>query len=392
MKRFSLAAIMSAFIVSSSPALAFGSAKAEQDVPAFISGLLADPSDLTGVAVLLKDQSQKLSIGDTVRRATLIPDVEQKDSNYTLRLEPAKIEPAYFSDGGVVEAEIRFTSEAGAWFTHRSARLVSSGDGLAWVDPLEETVHSKVDLVDTRKGKAGVSLQAFAEDLPPSPQFLGSNNLVPMPKAMQPAGRAVVAAGGCMNLQYVSDSNRSTTIATSYPLSGSTSWLKVSRSKGGKFGWAVTSPSAGISAQGSYFTEGGWAATWSPSSVARSYRIQVNYHKYKVSCTDTHRWLPHIETGGATANTTNVTRPAWNTYCAPVGTGVTWERSNSSGHNYKYGQAVKFTSILGIDLSGEKSYNSTHTLYYKIGGTRAKRLCGNNDYPSMAGKIIERYR
>lgn len=123
----------------------------------------------------------------------------------------------------------------------------------------------------------------------------------------------------------------------------------------------------------------------------RSYRTKVNYHKY-ANCFGWTRWEPHIEIGSATSNYSRLSRPSWNKYCGPVTRGVKWRRYRTDGKSYSYGAAVKFRDLIGIELSGEKQYSSSHTLYYKILGTRKKKLCGNNDYPSKAGKIVERYR
>lgn len=58
---------------------------------------------------------------------------------------------------------------------------------------------------------------------------------------------------------------------------------------------------------------------------------------------------------------------------------------------YSYGAAVKFKSVIGIDLTIKREYTQSQSLLYKFTGKRKHKLCGNNDYPSMAGKLIDRF-
>lgn len=83
---------------------------------------------------------------------------------------------------------------------------------------------------------------------------------------------------------------------------------------------------------------------------------------------------------------------AWKEYCSNVNRGVVWKRYQSKGKGYSYGAGVKYEEVIGIDLSVEKQYSSNHTLYYHVRGAKKKKLCGNNDYPSRAGKMVERRR
>ncbi|GEB16557.1 hypothetical protein [Pimelobacter simplex] len=209
-----------------------------------------------------------------------------------------------------------------------------------------------------------------------------------------PGSRRAAAAGIC-ETKYRGDRNVPTTIATSYPVGASKSWLEVHSSEGGKYGVALNGgQGASFKASGTRFVEGSWSFKWNKKSSARSYRVEVNYHKYeKVGlCSGPPlRWSPHIETGGATENSEGVNRPDWNTYCANVTNG-TWARERTDGKDYSYSAAVKFKDVIGIDLSGEKSYSRSHKLSYDIAGSNPKKLCGNNDYPAKAGKIVERKR
>lgn len=86
-----------------------------------------------------------------------------------------------------------------------------------------------------------------------------------------------------------------------------------------------------------------------------------------------------------------MTRPDWGT-CTPVRFGK-WRRYKSDGHAYSYGSAVKFSSVLGIDLSISRQYSKSQQAIYMVRGPRQKKMCGNDGiYPSESGKQIERFR
>lgn len=141
-------------------------------------------------------------------------------------------------------------------------------------------------------------------------------------------------------------------------------------------------------------TGGSWTGSWALSGAKRSYRIFTNYHKYILGegCNGAvHYRRPHIETGGAETNTNGLTRPDWNTYCAPQPLNYTFTREDSEGNAYSYGAAVKFAKFIGIDLSIKKNYTKKNQLEYVFTGGVKHKLCGNNDYPTVAGKMIDRF-
>lgn len=69
----------------------------------------------------------------------------------------------------------------------------------------------------------------------------------------------------------------------------------------------------------------------------------------------------------------------------------TFKRNLPNYSAYSYGAAVKFKGAIGIDLSGKRSYSSDSWIIYEVAGNN-KRLCGNNDWPDYAGKVMERFR
>lgn len=187
---------------------------------------------------------------------------------------------------------------------------------------------------------------------------------------------------------------RSTTIGTTYPVGNDTAKMRIKSSEGGSYGIAfnVAGDSAGFKADGTKFTQDSWGKDWDATGQQRSYRKGIEYHLNDIWCGATEmgtEWRPAGETGG-TGHNNGITRPTWNTYCANVDKG-SWFRDSTSGTAYSYGAAVKFKEIIGIDLSARRDYSSNQFIKYNLTANN-KRLCGSDDYPARAGKIIQRFR
>lgn len=354
--------------------------------PIVVRGALPDglPA-LTLDAYALEDSAGEQP-GDALSRTLVTSTLDQGSNTYAVHVDPSELPQHAVDRGGVVDFELRFSSETESWVTFTSARLVSNqaSGRVEWVDPVEAVADTSAEVARIAGGEQ-VRIPAVAQRKGLAVSRLRAKDLAPVDLASTQRARRAPC-----DWIYQYDSNRSTTISTSYPVGATDSWLDVSRSEGGTFGVAYNNGN-GFYASGSKFAEGGWGATWGKSSDMRSYRIQTNYHFYKGGCGG-QKWAPHIETGGATSNYDGLSRPSWNTYCANVANDVVWRRWDSSGSSYSLGTAVKFSSAIGIDLSGTKNYSSSHTLYYHIQGSNPKKLCGSNDYPAKAGKIIERLR
>lgn len=318
---------------------------------------------------------------------------------FVVRLDPASVPADAVRVGGVVDLEIHLRSATDLWVSSTSVRLVRDRESsaLSWADPVLEASGPERRATVRLDGGGTASVSTVPDAAALGPVRLRADELLRVPTRYRSThrtdDRSRARAAGICETVYRGDRNRWTTIATSYPLGRSTARLDVGGSRGGRYGIAFGFGDGTFKAGGTRFSEGGWSFDWPASSVARSYRVQVNYHKYeKVGLCDGPpiQWRPHIETGGVSTNASGITRPSWNRYCAPVPRG-TWARVRTDGKSYFFDAAVKFAAIIGIDLSGEKTYSSHHKLVYNIAG-RAKKLCGNNDYPALAGKLVERLR
>lgn len=129
--------------------------------------------------------------------------------------------------------------------------------------------------------------------------------------------------------------------------------------------------------------------------LARSFRVGISYRKvegYYGRCPGDApywvKWEPHHYTGGYGENTDGVTRPDWDE-CVTIGSTGIWWRSRSDGSSYSHSAGVKFASVIGIDLSSKRAYNSEAKTGYLL-KVRFRRMCGNNDDAGIAGKVMER--
>lgn len=127
--------------------------------------------------------------------------------------------------------------------------------------------------------------------------------------------------------------------------------------------------------------------------MKRSYRKQVEYRRVKYynylagpACDHVH-WIPDKETGGTASNTEGINWPDWRK-CAPQDPG-TFTRNSTRGKTYDYGAAVKLREDIGVDLGISRQYSRSQAVTYRVVGRKV--LCGNNDWPSLAGKLRERY-
>lgn len=81
--------------------------------------------------------------------------------------------------------------------------------------------------------------------------------------------------------------------------------------------------------------------------------------------------------------TTSIANSSFST-CAPVSAGV-WQRVQTTGNHFKAAGGVKIAPILGIDLSMDSNYASTHILTYKL--VADGKVCGDNNVPAYASNV-----
>lgn len=346
------------------------------------------------------------------------------DHQLVVRLAGSSVPRAFRSAQGVVDLTIHAWSPDSSWTTTLSAQaltIASTGAdraGSTWADPQDaraviDKSRAASSVVSFGHGTAAIDenaarravgriastvVESLSQLSPPT--FTSGTNTAGSRRST--SARIVSphcpdGGQGPHQTQLLSAKIAWATIGTSYPVGRDTAWMDVtsSSSNGASYGGALAYSGVGPTASGEAFASGDWSFTWTRSGRSRSYRKQIEYTRYREynylsgpGC-DHVRWIPYRETGGTSYNTAGVYRPNW-TICARVSSG-TWSRGTSQGYKYEYGEAVKVKDVLGIDLGIDRSYSRSQTLSYNITG-RNKLLCGNDDKPAYAGKIMEKYR
>lgn len=349
-----------------------------------LEGNLPTGKELRQATAYTLDDDAKIKLGDSLKRTEVTSAVSHKGRSYSISIDPRNVPASAIDATGTVDLEIHLASADTVWVTYASARLVDvvSTNSREWIDPLIELPASS-----RSRGQSVARIQTRAKF---KQAEVGQGQLAKSTRALETNRGDIELMHFCGEYTYRKQSNRKATVSTSYPVGISKSWVEVENSSGGSFGVATRLEAGGsFHVGGTRSVSGGWGGRWDPSSAQRSYQVVTNYHYYQNACGQGY-WAPHIETGGA-GTTTGITRPTWNKYCAPQPDNYTFWRKDSTAHAYSWGSAVKFKDVIGLDLSGSKQYSSHHMLAYRIDG-RPKKLCGNNDFPSKASKIVERLR
>lgn len=393
---------------------ASGSVAGEPSLPQLYSGGSPDGADITSVELYAVPPSDDTPVvGETYQLLPVDAQVVQTGSEVAIYADPDSIPTTMRYANGVVDFTAFLKDANGtSWTVSLSGRAVHTPSDAAraragsdlsetlWLDPGGSS--SFVSANRARDRYPIMTRAALAED-DWNLAFDDESVEVPVSQYVE-ADAPTPEAGGdpqdCLKETFLGDRNRSTTIATSYPIGESTSWVTHNEDKASEstlgiaMGYAGDDGEVKFKANGTKFTSSSWAGEWDPSGNMRSYRIQVNYHHTVIGqgCHGSvYYWKPHIETGGASTNRDGLSRPDWNTYCAGQPRNYTFHRTDVSGNAYEYGAAVKFKSVIDIDLSIKREYKGSQALHYYFSSGVKHRLCGNNDYPSMAGKMIDRY-
>jgi|GEM_PF-2079574 hypothetical protein len=155
----------------------------------------------------------------------------------------------------------------------------------------------------------------------------------------------------------------------------------------------VSNDTVGFKSSGSVSRTSGFSATWSASANNRSYLLQSELGYYKQTCynavSGTYAYTKYSYraiklTGGystGSASTFSVV-----SCTSPLAKG-TWTRSASNAKAYSNGVGFDISGLAGIDVTSTSNYDTSNALTYTQPTANKYKLCGNNDYPSSAGRI-----
>lgn len=369
------------------------------DVTPVIEGTLPPSADVQDVSLFMMPSDTDLlnaPIGAELPLTEVVdPQVETVDNTFSVTLPPEGAPDGLLDANGTGSFAVMVLTDEGVYQSNMSVRAVVGPDGEAqWADPEAPVVAD----AQGNTAKTRVSSMVLPRSKATTSETQRLNRFVKLPmeraKSMLSMRGEPTPPAGC-GYKKLGSQVRSTTIGTTYPVSEDNAKMVVNSSSGASYGTAVsvkTSGSWGAFKTGeSKFTQSGWGFSWDPWADARSYRKGVEYGLYELSCSVgcwscSKTWFPVGETGG-TGENRGIARPDFGN-CQLV-SGGSWWRDNSSGSAYTNDAAVDFSGVIGIDLSISRQYNGNQKLLYNL--NKQRRMCGSNDWPSTAGKVMSRF-
>ncbi|XBB69813.1 hypothetical protein ABFU82_11030 [Nocardioides sp. WV_118_6] len=248
-----------------------------------LTGTFGGAGELDSVAVIAQQVDDAAKIGDTLAEYEVPAELSVTGDDYAVGVRPDDVPRSAFDANGVVDLEVQLSSRRDMWVTYLSVRLVrdASTGTLTWIDPIESLPSNAAKVSARVANGRQVGIKSVPTRIAKERARVKARDLVRMParyretyRTTAPGSSRAAAAGICEN-KYLGDRNVSTTIATSYPVGATKSWLEVRSSEGGKHGIGLsTGKGASFTASGTRFVEGAWSFSWTKQSVARSYRIQ----------------------------------------------------------------------------------------------------------------------
>ncbi|WP_282701106.1 hypothetical protein [Streptomyces sp. CC219B] len=384
---------------AAAPAQGAAAEAAAQETAAFtgsITNAALSASQYSVYVHVNQETDRTFEVGDKVPMLKLPSSaVTTSGDQFTLNIDPKTLPAKYVgADGNVTVDVVAEDGKGGAGLTMATARVVSAADGgKRWADPMQSVGE------DNRTRAAAAEASDGLGPVTMDPLELESTAATR--KAARDAGpqcsvgaKAAAAEAGPVEVMatLVDSSKRWVTIGTTYPVGGDTATLDFTSSASTKYGIA-TNISGDWKAGGSKSAEAGFRFKWSKSSKNRGYKTEVLYGKYRYTsggCGGSaiyHKWQPRYETGGTDSYTADA--PNWGN-CVKINDGL-WQRIRKDGRDYELAGGVKIKNLIGIDLTSERAYATTHKLNYNVTGGN-KKMCGNNGEPSKAGKVQERKR
>jgi hypothetical protein len=381
------------------------------------------PTTTVTVMAFPKDSTlRRQKIGEQMLMYAVDAAVDESSTEGVgVTVDPASVPAAALNENGVVNFEIQILSSDGSVSMGAFSLLRDPTDSSQWLE-VDDSVAASQAASAMRSGKrdaratrvmakvqrlgftqkavqvvTGRAVGSARSDETDGQDWAGTgrwNQLIKNSGAPDDGSDNVAARGGAASCELMDNDNASTTVATSYPVGGDLSWLTYSNSENTTTGVAVTFGGSTFHKDGTKNTSDSWGQDFAASANNRSYRISVNYGLYScVNVVTNYRWhkvAPRYQTGGTGTHFIDAAdRPDWNN-CDNVAKG-NWWRGREDGGNYSLGYGVKIAEAIGFNLYSEHGYSSGTRLYFGVTKTN-KKMCGNDNVPARASKLIERVR
>jgi hypothetical protein len=319
--------------------------------------------------------------GASVDRIAVAAAQVGANGKFQLRLDSASLPPGYVSSAGQVDLELVAWNADGQTQSFTSVRSHSADGTSLWVNPTapEDVSASQAAAHGAR---ASLALTEARTSGPSTSEALTTETSTSAAGGVEPQLGIPV----CPPSVLVSSHNVWVLIGRSMNYNSTqTSWMVDGASQSITLGVATSAQSTvGYKLSGTSSTTSGINFDWAPSSSDRRYYTQVNYGKYRFTCAGvtSYTFRPRFTTGGYTETLISY-NPSW-ANCVTVSAG-TWSRNTTQGSTTSFSGGVEAFGVISLNLSFESTYSSNRALNYRQTATR--RLCGNNNVPSLAGEI-----
>jgi hypothetical protein len=334
--------------------------------PVVATGKLTDSQGrgVTGTVAVLawpnEAFNRTLRVGDRVTTPTVGWAPAGTDGSFSIRVDPTRVGVDYLRPDGTANLDAVGWTQAsqGSWAFSAQIRAPAVAHG-----------------VQTSPALAAARLVIKTEQ-----------RLSPGRDVRAKLGTGAAPAKPDFNCYWVLISTYDTwsIIGQTMPWGPDLGWMMSQSSQSMTVGVAASSSGTygSWSASGTSSVSSGVSFTWAANTNYRNYQVSLRYGKYKYSCPGgPYREWAIYPTGGYT--TSYVSYPYYS-YCYTVSAGV-WARSASNGNHFNASGGVLIGGLLGINLSIDSNYDSSHVLYYQLmdNGT----VCGDNNVPAYASNV-----
>jgi hypothetical protein len=347
--------------------------------PAYAGGVVrgTDGAPVEGADVILRawpsnDELAKLSAGAQVKVVSVAQTKSASDGTFTLREDPAGIDPAYVNSDGLVNFEA-FAFVNDKWTAFSFPRTF---DGSSWQDPAALDDKARAAEPSTTQSlnlslSRGQSTDAFGQS--------GAAGVA--------AEQAIASDRGCTQTLFTEHHNTHFAVAqtsvegnaralVTYS-NGSSSSLGVGFSDTGAYGSFSASGTMGQSSSSTVAF-----GSWNHNDIATQIMSGWDYGDFFFECSTPtggySSWVEerpmHFDGGNYTYSTGE-----WSgyPYCTPYSNGDSYDRSTNK--NTTWTDGVDIGSVIGINLSSQTGWTSSINVNYYFTGN--SNLCGNDNTP-----------
>ena len=310
-----------------------------------------------------EEASAKIAVGEAVETPTVGWATTSDDGTFQVRVDPKLVPNAYVRSDGMANFE------AIAW------------DSSGWGSTSFAATTDGSSLTEMRAQKV---VPAASADL-----------VVSASRALKPSSSGAAAATGVEPLVTTchwllrSTFNVWTVIGNSWPYGSDKGWMETTSSHSVTVGTAVsaTGTNGSWSVSGTSSATTGVTFEWNESVAYRALEVEHQYGRFQWYCAPggaENKWQSREITGTGGFTTVGISPfPNW-TNCASVSAGLL-QRTQSSGNHFSSSAGVKSAAGLGINLSVDTNYDSSHILKYRL--VAAGKTCGNNALPAIASQV-----